>query len=105
MRLRQSKLWDELNQLKVVSVCDGAQAERVWSCAETKATRPRGSNKLARESIVNFVVLAVGKRIKMFRLISLPVQFSKQSRKVPTQVDTYTYAVIRGFAPAVSQTG
>lgn len=91
MRLRQSKLWDELNQLKVVSVCAGAQADSVGSCAEAKATRPRGRNKLARERILNVVVCAIGKRIEMFRLISLVVQYSWLSRKVPTQVDIYTY--------------
>lgn len=83
-------MWDELNQLKVVSVCAGAQADSVGSCAEAKATRPtRGRNKLARERIVNVMVFAIGKRIEMFRLISLVVQYSWLSRKVPTQVDIY----------------
>lgn len=90
MRLRQSKLWDELNQLKVVSVCDGVQADRVWSCAETKATRPRRGSKLARESIMNVMVLAIGECVEMSTFASFVVQlrcslemFQRKLRYIP----------------------
>lgn len=52
----------------MVSVCAGAQADQVGSCAAAKATRPKGRNKFARGSIVDVLNLVIEQCVEVSQL-------------------------------------